>query len=923
MHSGRWRARVAVLVALASLLANCGTNRSAELLRLAPGLDPDIASHLARDDPKHFHRYAGELARGTLGLAYWSLRTAPPITSIEEFLRVETALAPYTQQIIDALSADSRIQTERRAHEAYRRRSAPERMAVVGLLLEIGVAGTATAPTEAHAAELLQLIERCKPYSDIINVGDLYGLYAGMLTRLRRSDEIFHWLNLGVEATLEFQDYTMACQILGTLGVHYSAIGDTPAMRCAWDSALAYARRIDSWHEARILTFYARYYRARGQLAIARDLVREAQDRCRELGAAEYELRFTLDGLHFFSSLGCWEVVGRGLPRAEMTYAEARPRLSSGDAENEETRLNVIRARYAGAIGRCSEARDLALGIADRVEGWSLGPARAAVSRLAAVKALTDCGDIADARRLLEVGLEECIRAPVAEFVDDYGIALAAAVLASGEPDLAAELLARYPTADGMQLAVRHEVLALQVSMLQGDRALIFDRLRAALLQLAALETKTGSSAEGYFLLAANDDLRRAGHELFDHSPKAGYGFEMWWRTPSKRRTPPPVSEAAFVAELVADAERVVTTLAARDAIHCVFDVRDDEIVRFTASGEGIVMDRIDYEKEDLRSRVSRVRSALSEPPSNGGRTDPARSGDLRRLAETLLPASIRGSDPARLLLVTANDCLAGLPFETLDVGTKGYSPLAATTDFAWVRYWNTAEVTPGDSALVVYEPLYPARLRRRHSVLNESLPSSALEAAHVVQLLPRSTALRGAEATKRNFVDRWQRARVVYITGHFVQDPELPYMMFIPMSEDPERHADAAYLEIADVRSADLSRCRLVVLSGCASGAPYVNGPFAAPSLADVFADAGAGAVVSTSWAVRDDAAAHFMREFVRNYEAGENDPIGALGRARRAIAAEKIDPHFWAGFAVTISRLPEVQTVVSTEEEHRSGAR
>jgi CHAT domain-containing protein len=82
-------------------------------------------------------------------------------------------------------------------------------------------------------------------------------------------------------------------------------------------------------------------------------------------------------------------------------------------------------------------------------------------------------------------------------------------------------------------------------------------------------------------------------------------------------------------------------------------------------------------------------------------------------------------------------------------------------------------------------------------------------------------------------------------------------------------------------------------------------------PSLADVFADAGAAAVVGTSWAVHDDTAARTMREFIRHYAGGENDPIGALARARDAMAAENPDPRFWAGFTVTINELPKLETV------------
>jgi hypothetical protein len=85
-----------------------------------------------------------------------------------------------------------------------------------------------------------------------LDPSDLYGEYASLLPQLHREPEIPKYLTLGIDSALRYQDYDMACQLLGTLGFHYGRYGDLEAMRRSYDRALDYARSVDSYQDARI-----------------------------------------------------------------------------------------------------------------------------------------------------------------------------------------------------------------------------------------------------------------------------------------------------------------------------------------------------------------------------------------------------------------------------------------------------------------------------------------------------------------------------------------------------------------------------------------------------------------------------------------------------------------------------------------------
>ena len=164
-------------------------------------------------------------------------------------------------------------------------------------------------------------------------------------------------------------------------------------------------------------------------------------------------------------------------------------------------------------------------------------------------------------------------------------------------------------------------------------------------------------------------------------------------------------------------------------------------------------------------------------------------------------------------------------------------------------------------------------------------------------------------QATKDSVLDAWAHASRIYVAAHVARVPEIPFLTFIPLALPEGADESQAYLEIKDVRSLDLSECELVVLSACASGAPYVEGERVAPSMGDAFLDAGARAVVQTFLPVRDADAIRFAARFLSTWEGGREDVVTALNRARRedvAASGHAGDPAAWATWSASVRGIP-----------------
>jgi CHAT domain-containing protein len=107
--------------------------------------------------------------------------------------------------------------------------------------------------------------------------------------------------------------------------------------------------------------------------------------------------------------------------------------------------------------------------------------------------------------------------------------------------------------------------------------------------------------------------------------------------------------------------------------------------------------------------------------------------------------------------------------------------------------------------------------------------------------------------------------------------------------------------LTAADIAARDLSRCRLAVLSGCATGSGERSGPGDPHSLVRAFLRAGVREVVASSWNLDSRGASVFVGEFYRALLSGLSAPE-ALRKAGAVVRSRGIytHPYYWAGLEV-----------------------
>jgi hypothetical protein len=368
---------------------------------------------------------------------------------------------------------------------------------------------------------------------------------------------------------------------------------------------------------------------------------------------------------------------------------------------------------------------------------------------------------------------------------------------------------------------------------------------------------------EAYLDLGRNSHLRFAAHDLLGDDPAAAYGLELLWRRALLRRWPVPEDPAGH--DLATEARHLATQararLAAEDAVHCLYQVRRDRVVRFTADAHAVVRTDLEVSPAALRAEVLHVLELLgSDPGTPDAPVSAALADALAGLARRVLPPHLfNPSARPRTLLVSGESFLAQVPFAPLNLGGPDtYQPLVELMDVAWTRggpgLESSADAVGGKAAnsLIVAGPTLDPATRRRFQ-LPAGLPGAEAEAVAVAQWIPAPQLVAGDAATPERVRAAWGDAEVLYFLGHAVRDAEVPLTSWLPLAASAGAGAYPG-LDLKDIVSAHLDRCRLVVLSGCATGAPYVDGLSTTPSLGDAFLDAGADAAVQTYWRVRDE---------------------------------------------------------------------
>ena len=919
MYHLKRRILIIISCAVCAGLVGCG-GADDRLAELAPGLDLDTAALLTHPDQPAFARFTTTVSGDHLLQVRDALQTArygeaplgesdrvlldQALDAVDGVLAYELGLDEYQVE-----SADLAARPVAEVVRLFSRRRH---------LLEIFEDTARDPAAKVTAMETLQ--------AAMLEAGDVGGELQGwdalaVVHHCQDQWDVARQLHRrGWEAGRHHGRLREQCRSWSQLMMYAMRRGWTAAERDTLLELVDQARRARLARTASMLISLQAYDAANQvRYSTARALFEDSIAVCRELGEPIRALPAYDLLLRMYASMECWNQVDKHLVMAEQlrTESEEEPG-SAGRKELGRIRHDILAARSLAARGRADEAH----AVFARAFDASTKPAFA------------------------EVGY--------------YGQQWIEAMIANDRSDLAAEaigVVAVHARIHGNRhIRLRLPFWRAWLAWREGDRTaalaqldtfaadgLAHDRMtrdnlrfRYAALRACVVGSDDVDAAarilvegwsdlfervhggepgpEAYLDLGRNSHLRLAAHELVGDDPTSGYGLELLWRRTFLPRWPVPADPADL--DMAMAARRLTVQaqarLVERDAIHCLYQVQRNQVIRWTADGHHVECSVLAASSAALRARVIDVLERMgTDPGTADAPVPPELAAELAELARAVLPERMftPGTRPGTLL-VSGESFLAQVPFSPLNLAGPGeYLPLGEVMDVAWLRCGlggGTADATVPVvcTTLIVASPTLDRATRRRFQ-LTARLPGAETEASAVMGIMPSTTLIRADAATPERVKAEWDGADVLYFLGHAVRDAEVPMATWLPLA--PASLSDVyPGLGLKDVVSACFDRCRLVVLSGCGTGAPYVDGLSSSPSLGDAFLDAGAAAVIQTFWRVRDEGALFRPERILESWQQEEESLVAAVAEERRRCISGPDGyrhPFSWAAWTIKTS--------------------
>jgi len=927
------RARLVVvllfLCATSLIPLACGRdNRYEEIHALAPGVPEECLRHLLYSDDETFARYAREMGAGFLYEVNLRLGEIIDTSTEEDFVRTRALALPLMFRVTRFIQSErgdddpfptgypTLVDTIAPAEAVRRRELAEERQRIIK---------DDEMPADDKVERLLAFAKDYKAQGMPGEAGWCRWRIAEIIGGQGDSEGELRMLLRAREDYRGTDRYRNICQLLGMIGSMYEETGAIDSMFAAYEEARELADRLRlPNHAARIRLFEAHYYRRAGRLSRAHDLYNEAQEVCREYGGGHYELRYVFEAMRFYADLGGWEIVERLLHRARALLRGTGVDFLQHQ-ELHRSRVARIEGRYLMATGDVEGADKVFKAELEEARGlpwrWEF-----ALYLLYWAQGLVDNGEPARALPLIDEGIALIKTLDPTDYSSRFLLLQARAYFDLSDATAAREAIAAFDAfARSRLVALRSEwvtrdVLQTRLALAEDDRGAALDALVTGLNRLRTQLVEMDASAHAYLWIRECDELRQLLHELAPDDPLVGYGIELYWRDGfvwmgDHERGGDGGSAAVELTasglwnEMRARAQAALGELTLDD-VHALYAVRGGALVRWTATTAGVRRDDVGLAPEAVAELAGDAWRLMATAPDGANAPAPTALVDvLGRLGHALLPQEVV-SGHARTLLVTVDGALSRLPFETLNVAPdREYEPLIDRCNVAYVRHATRlpALAADGPGVILVNAGVAPS-LRRRHP-FQQPLAEVEREGTLLAARYPDARLLIGKGATKRELTAAWSHAPFLYIATHMLRDPEAPYYQLIPLAEGRRGEPDAASLDIADIRRGDFRAARIVVLSGCSSGAPYVGAHGSAASLGDAFVDAGAGVVVQTFWDVRDEDAANLMADFVARSGVTATSGVGPLNDARRALVHTSSGavrhPFYWAAYAINLNGL------------------
>jgi len=932
---------VLISITFISLLNACDGNKSAERDEFLQGLPADMASHLISSDDSALASYSREAGIIVLKDAANKLGRRMTERLINRLPREASRIKSYYIRLISVLSSEYNYDYYVKELNSFEELPAEEQRSLFRLEKEFySFRSRIELPAEEKIERYLELIDKFEYYHAPLYVGlceyeisyayDSMGREGRKLIYLRRAAR--HFSESGL--------HEMTCPAMYELGTYYLEKGCVDSMVHYYDKAESLAHHCRLPREAaKARTLYADYYDRMGRSSLAYHLLAEAVRLCRSYKGEYLELEFIIKAMRYQAKLGCWEIVERMLRRARIVqqryrgteekylelYAlqidrmEARLRIARGDMVEAESIIHRTGKAIEELGMPYTREREYASLLFSHADGLIAArePERALkiislghdISREGSLEIYSARFALLEARAAFQLGMAGRVREAIREFES---------IAETNETPLQCEWIER-------------DALEGEIHLRDGSREKSILALEEGLARLKRYVINRDAGSQSYIWLSRCGSLRMLMHKVTSDDPALGYGAELVWRDYSRilgdnlnssgtgragdELIPASDDEAGWAVGLFrARAEQAMGLLGRSGGIHCIYLPIKGKVRRWTASPDVIRSCSLPVDEEELRSLSDEVLGVMSGENSEiRGKGNVTVRKNLRKLAGLLLPKEVVDTgklSPNSALFITAGSFLERLPFEALNLGEQGeYIPLLMRHDVAYLRYAHRPEPVEYPESGLVLANAGSSNKASNPFPFHSELQETSRESEQLVSSNPSTIVLEGAEATKTNLLSRWESVSSIYMATHMLRDPQVPYLALIPLASPPEAdQPERSYLDITDIRSADLSRCRLVVLSGCSSGAPYLKGTITGPSLGDAFLDAGARSVIFTFWDIPDREAARLMTLYIERSANSDSSPTENLCRARRDIyleAGKNGNGFGWASYAIKTGEL------------------
>lgn len=287
-----------------------------------------------------------------------------------------------------------------------------------------------------------------------------------------------------------------------------------------------------------------------------------------------------------------------------------------------------------------------------------------------------------------------------------------------------------------------------------------------------------------------------------------------------------------------------------------------------------------------LQAQIERFRALCADFTSD--KSDVERNA--RNLYGILFAPIEQRISPGRLLIIDADDELAGMPFEAL-VDTHGsylsdrFSIVASRGIYYRGDSRTATSIAPDSVATIAAVPSPSPDLDLPLS----PLPDALEEADAVARGFVGAQLLKGDQATAKAISSGLSNSQLFHFAGHALASAGHSGLLL-----------SDSFLSAEELRKVPVPRLRLAVLSACETQDGSTSEGGDGDGLVRVFLAAGVPNVVASRWSVDSSATRQFMELFYQNLLAGR-DVADSIRHAQVSLRARKgmSHPFYWAAFS------------------------